>query len=225
MFIGVNLDPNDVSPSTTPEEDQNTRFFAYYIMPKYEKSLQDFLDQNNDVIDVSITLKIMSQVFAALEVLHSVGYNHNDIKPSNIMIDNDFNATLIDFGFTTKFMASKNVHLECSETKSFRGNLLYSSQDQMLFKSTSRKDDLTAACYLMFALLNSNIFPMMRRSMSLEYNDSKSMRDKFLYLTSHKKKNSLIDMSQNLKYMNLSEYEESKSSFNYNLGKLASQIQ
>lgn len=172
MFIGANLDPKDVSETKIPEEEENTRFFAYYVMPKYEKSLQDYLDANNDQIEASATLKIMGQVFKALEVLHSVGYNHNDIKPSNIMIDDEFNATLIDFGFTTKFMATKNVHLDVAETKSFRGNLLYSSYDQMQFKTTSRKDDLISACYLMLTLLNGNVFPMMRRSMTLEYNDN-----------------------------------------------------
>ena len=131
MFIGINLNPNDISESKTSDEDETTRFFAYYIMPKYERSLQDYIDENNDQIKPKYTLKIMSQMFQALEILHSIGYNHNDIKPSNIMIDSSFNATLIDFGFTTKFMGPKNVHLECSETKTFRGNLLYSSQDQM----------------------------------------------------------------------------------------------
>lgn len=66
MFIGINLDPNDVSATKKPEQEENTRFFAYYIMPKYERSLQDYLDSNNDKIDVAITLKIMGQVFKAL---------------------------------------------------------------------------------------------------------------------------------------------------------------
>ena len=43
----------------------------------------------------------MSQVFQALEVLHSVGYIHNDIKPANIMLDMNLDATLIDLGFTS----------------------------------------------------------------------------------------------------------------------------
>ncbi len=111
------------------------------------------------------------------------------------MIDADFNATLIDFGYTSKFMAIKNVHFEVAETKTFRGNLLYSSLDQMQFKTTSRKDDLISACYMMFSLLNSNIFPMMRRSMTLEYNDTQSMREKFLFVTNHKNNNSLTQMS------------------------------
>ena len=77
----------------------------------------------------------------------------------------------------------------------------------------------------MFALLNNNIFPMMRRSMNLEYNDSSSMREKFLFLTAHKKKNSLVDMSQNLKYFNYGGLEQSQSNIKYHIGKVANHIQ
>ena len=101
----------------------------------------------------------MKQVYQSLETLHSTGFNHNDIKPSNIMIDLSLNATLIDLGFTESFMASKYEHLESTEVTSFRGNLLYSSLDQMLFKSTSRRDDMFSLTYLMFSLLNKNVFP------------------------------------------------------------------
>jgi serine/threonine protein kinase len=40
-----------------------------------------------------------------------VGYTHNDIKPSNLMIDfqddSTLKVTLIDFGFAKKFLESQ----------------------------------------------------------------------------------------------------------------------
>lgn len=54
----------------------------------------------------------------ALQALHIVGYTHNDVKPSNIMIDFTYDgrikATLIDFGFAKKFIDSNNEHLQMS---------------------------------------------------------------------------------------------------------------
>jgi serine/threonine protein kinase len=67
----------------------------------------------------------------ALQALHLVGFTHNDVKPSNIMIDfakdDQVKATLIDFGFAKKFVDSKNNHIEHSEIEMFQGNLVYSS--------------------------------------------------------------------------------------------------
>lgn len=69
----------------------------------------------------------MIQIFKALKLLHLVGYNHNDIKPNNVMIDGELNVTLIDLGFAASLLDSEKKHKECSETTYFKGNMLYSS--------------------------------------------------------------------------------------------------
>jgi len=57
-------------------------------------------------------LEIMMKVFDCLQLVHAVGYTHNDIKPANIMIDikntgqtyaEILQITLIDFGFASKY--------------------------------------------------------------------------------------------------------------------------
>jgi len=58
----------------------------------------------------------MMNVFVALENLHKVGYTHNDIKPSNIMMDKLGNAILIDLGCATKFITCSNKHIEAPQT-------------------------------------------------------------------------------------------------------------
>ena len=42
-------------------------------------------------------MAMISQLFHALELLHSFGYSHGDIKPENILLKGD-NVKLIDFG-------------------------------------------------------------------------------------------------------------------------------
>jgi len=58
-------------------------------------------------------LNIMIQLIDALELIHSIGHTHNDIKPDNIMLDisptnsNDITVTLIDFGFCQEYLNPK----------------------------------------------------------------------------------------------------------------------
>ena len=66
----------------------------------------------------------------ALEVLHSVGFIHNDIKPNNIMVDcnhDALTATLIDFGLTTGYLDSNKEHIDESTVQIFRGNMTFAS--------------------------------------------------------------------------------------------------
>ena len=88
-------------------------------------------------------MKIFNQIFDALQLLHSVGFTHNDIKPANIMLDANLNATLIDFGYTTCFIDKKTSNYTlCTILKNFRENIQLSSFAQMTFKSTYPRDDL-----------------------------------------------------------------------------------
>ena len=108
----------------------------------------------------------MLQLIDALELIHSLGYTHNDIKTDNIMLDisptnpADITATLIDFGFFQEFLNTKTgQHIVRSDLNMFRGNLIFASPGQMDFHTTSRKDDLISICYLMIMLINRFKFP------------------------------------------------------------------
>jgi serine/threonine protein kinase len=102
----------------------------------------------------------MFHVVNALKKLHSVGYTHNDMKPSNIMLSETFDATLIDFGYSKKYINENNSHMKKCCLDSFQGNILFSSYSQQMFYSTSRKDDLISVSYNLFTLLNQNHFPL-----------------------------------------------------------------
>ena len=71
----------------------------------------------------------------------------------NIFEDVEFH--LIDFGLASKWMDSETgKHIEQTKTKSFKGNLYFSSTDQLECKRTSRRDDLCSLMYLLIYLLN-----------------------------------------------------------------------
>lgn len=61
---------------------------------------------------------------------------------------------LVDFGFATKYLESKGNHIKEDILDKFRGNLLFASQSQMEFYTTSRRDDLISLCYILIFMLN-----------------------------------------------------------------------
>lgn len=58
--------------------------------------------------DMKRCLKIMDDVLAGLEAMHSVGVGHLDIKPSNVVLRKGEQAVLVDFG-----LAGRKIRLGC----------------------------------------------------------------------------------------------------------------
>ena len=48
--------------------------------------------------DMPRALKVLDDVLAGLEAMHSVGVGHLDVKPSNVVLRRDDEAVLVDFG-------------------------------------------------------------------------------------------------------------------------------
>ncbi|MEE9512967.1 MAG: protein kinase [Anaerolineales bacterium] len=70
----------------------------YYVLPYIPAgSLTDRL--TNGPISIEETAQIISQAAAALQYAHDKGVVHRDVKPSNILLDEQGKAQLSDFGF------------------------------------------------------------------------------------------------------------------------------
>ena len=184
----------------------------YYIMPKYSMSLEEILNTYRRVLTPDVILEIMIQLIEALELVHSAGYTHNDLKPSNFMVDHvsnliageGFKISLIDFGFARKFKhTTTGQHLPQRDLDTFNGNIIYSSLDQMNFLSTSRKDDMVSLTYNMFYLLNKLELPL---NSTFDCNvTSDQVITQFKEVHRYKKKISLVTMARNLTKMKLNE--------------------
>jgi len=55
-------------------------------------------------IDENLIINIFKQILSGLLYLHSNGIYHRDIKPDNILIDNDNNIKITDFGLSAFFI-------------------------------------------------------------------------------------------------------------------------
>ncbi|MBQ0047018.1 MAG: serine/threonine protein kinase [Prevotellaceae bacterium] len=75
---------------------------AYYIMENIDGGSVDALVKNGGMKE-SDALKIIQEVGSALEYIHKQNVLHLDVKPSNILIRNNGEAVLIDFGISKRY--------------------------------------------------------------------------------------------------------------------------
>lgn len=69
------------------------------------ESLQDRLDRDG-TLDVPTTVRLAVETGGALDALHAVGLVHRDVKPGNILLDEQGTAHVIDFGLAKDSQAS-----------------------------------------------------------------------------------------------------------------------
>lgn len=91
---------------------------------------------------------ILNQLASAVRHCHSKNITHRDIKPDNIMIDDELNATLIDFGLSK--LKSKNGF------KSIIGSPLYMSPEVYDGKYNN-KCDIWALGVLIYHMISGTL--------------------------------------------------------------------
>ena len=76
---------------------------AYYVMEYLEgESLKEVVD-NNGALPEDVAVKYIRQAAEALSAVHAHNLLHLDVKPANIMLDENCNAVLIDFGVSKHY--------------------------------------------------------------------------------------------------------------------------
>ena len=76
---------------------------AYYVMDYLSGGALSDLVQRNGVLAEATALGYIRQVADALSYIHARNINHLDIKPSNVLIDGNGNAVVIDFGLSKRY--------------------------------------------------------------------------------------------------------------------------
>lgn len=65
-----------------------------------------------DILSEKDTRFYMSELAAAINYVHELGYVHRDLKPDNVLIANDGHIRLSDFGLAKSFQNNNDKQLE-----------------------------------------------------------------------------------------------------------------
>ncbi|WP_411279716.1 serine/threonine-protein kinase [Gemmatimonas sp.] len=120
----------------------------YLAMPYYAGgSLADMLSRRKTV-SASSAASIAVQVACALDYAHRHGVVHRDIKPDNILFDEDGNVALTDFG-----IATARFHGRLTASGRAMGTPHYMSPEQAMGKLVDGRSDLYAVGLLLYEML------------------------------------------------------------------------
>ena len=140
--------PNIVEVYDVGEEEGN-----YYIVMEYieGKTLKQLL-QKRGALTLTEVIDIMSQLTDGLSHAHEAYIIHRDIKPQNIMIEDNGLVKITDFGIA---MALNSTQL--TQTNSVMGSVHYLPPEQANGKGSTVKSDIYSLGILMYELLTGSV--------------------------------------------------------------------
>ncbi|OCA85492.1 serine/threonine protein kinase [Bacillus sp. FJAT-27225] len=140
--------PNIVSIYDVGEEND-----LYYIVMEYVdgQTLKQYIQQYSP-LRVEDTIDIMKQLTSAIAHAHQNHIIHRDIKPQNILVDNNGNVKITDFGIAMALSATS-----ITQTNSVLGSVHYLSPEQARGGMANRKSDIYSLGIVMFELLTGRL--------------------------------------------------------------------
>jgi serine/threonine-protein kinase len=124
---------------------------VYLVMPYYAGgSLADRLARAR-TLPFAAAASIGAQVACGLDYAHRRGVVHRDVKPDNVLFDEDGNAVLTDFG-----IATARFHARLTATGRAMGTPHYMSPEQAMGRLVDGRSDLYAVGLLLYEMLTGH---------------------------------------------------------------------
>merc|ERR1719410_3276653 len=92
-----------------------------------------------DILSESHTRFYMSELAAAINYVHELGYVHRDLKPDNVLISNEGHIRLSDFGLAKSFQSSNDQQL--GNWQQFVATLKQSDIEKMKTEQDDKKEE------------------------------------------------------------------------------------
>ena len=140
--------PNIVEVYDVGEEDGQ-----YYIVMEYieGKTLKQLLNKRG-ALTLPEVIDIMTQLTDGLSHAHEAYIIHRDIKPQNIMIEDNGTVKITDFGIAMAVNAT-----QFTQTNSVMGTVHYLPPEQANGKGATVKSDIYSLGILMYELLTGSV--------------------------------------------------------------------
>lgn len=121
-----------------------------YLVMRYLRggSLRDLI-RDSGALEPDLIARVMDQIASALTVAHRNNVIHRDIKPDNILLDEDDNAYLADFGIAKNQVSAENGR----EPEAVAGSPAYIAPEQINGTTIDPKTDVYALGIVLYEML------------------------------------------------------------------------
>lgn len=125
----------------------------YFLVMEYVEgmTLKQYI-QEHSPLDLGDAINIMLQLTSAIAHAHHNGIIHRDIKPQNILIDQEGNIKITDFGIAMALSATA-----ITQTNSVMGTVHYLSPEQARGGTASKKSDIYSLGIVMYELITGTL--------------------------------------------------------------------
>ena len=128
-----------------------------YIVMEYVdgQTLKEMIRQRG-AIHPDTAIRMAIRILAAVDHAHRNGIVHRDIKPQNIMVDNEGRVKVADFGIA-RLKASQATTTEEGSNGSVLGSVHYFSPEQAKGEVADEKSDLYSVGVVMYEMLTGQV--------------------------------------------------------------------
>ena len=133
--------------------------YYFMVLPLLGPSLTNYKSSFslNDIYYVG------KKMIELLEYIHGKGIIHRDIKPDNFLYElekeKDCKLSLIDFGFSRRYLNDSGNHILFKTDKTLIGSVNFASINVNNGYEPSRRDDLESVLYIILFLIRKGSLP------------------------------------------------------------------
>ena len=131
---------------------ENEKTFNYIVMEYIKGKTLNELIKDNGKLNSNAVVSISKQIANALDCAHKHHIIHRDIKPHNIIIDENLNVKVTDFGIARIATSSTITY-----TSSVLGTVHYISPEQAKGKFIDEKSDIYSLGVVMYEMVTGRV--------------------------------------------------------------------